>query len=295
MMTDIEKYIEAYKNINENKDYSKLDELKSLSDKIYNDLSQSIMRESLFVKIDNAPFNGVKKMFESITNKLFSTNRGRKYIGSFIKLIKENEDSVKLYALRELFDKSHDPKVVDKLISESLVYSGIISKKIYKDTTVKVSNLLKEAINYLNLSTDNLNTIINENNSFTDKSIEYVLTNKYTPITLPKHIKMLNEIFTHTVDGDINSTQKEGNMIERIYDSYKNKINESVDSNASIFELYKSQCISLIEEKISENPDISDKLNEIKDKVSIKEYKENSFDNDLKYLIDLKNTLSDNE
>ena len=51
--------------------------------------------------IDNLSFIYCKQLFEGISDKLFDSTRGKKLIGKYARLIKENKDLKNLYFLSE--------------------------------------------------------------------------------------------------------------------------------------------------------------------------------------------------
>lgn len=275
--------INIVESIEKEKDINKIKLLKEE----FNDLvDKHIYELQKNEEMNNINFGNIKKIYENISPKLFSTDKGRKLIHKYIKCITENKTLLNLYILYENFINLSGNKV-KSFITESLSLYDF-DKKSYNIGIDNLRNILKESLKYTNGRDIDLNDIINEKDKELNECINYITTNKKTLKNLPIFEDKIDRIFN--ILTEIKST-KETNNDEYISDINENK-NINLVTKKNIFEEYKNICINIIDKLLIKSDDThSKKLNEVKNKLVDKNFNEDLIDNDLLHLIELKNTL----
>ena len=89
--------------------------------------------------IDNLSFIYCKQLFEGISDKLFDSTRGKKLIGKYARLIKENKDLKNLYFLSENLTTKQNVTDAKLYISECANFSV----NLEKDSLDKLHKILK--------------------------------------------------------------------------------------------------------------------------------------------------------
>lgn len=279
---NIFKSIENEKNI---------DNIKLLKEEFNNLIDSHISSLKLCEEIKNINFGNIKSIYENISSKLFSTDKGRKLIHQYINCITENKSLLDLYILYE--NIKHTSLKRDKsFITESLsLYT--FNKKLYNDGISKLRNILKESLNYLYNKEFNLDDILSENDKEINECINYITTNKKTLKTLPIYENKIDRLYSIISE---NKTSDEINNENNSLTDINENININTITKESIFEEYKNNCINIIDNLLKKSDDTyCKKLTEVKNKLIDKNFNEESIDDDLLHLIELKNTLMKNE
>lgn len=279
--------INIVESIEKEKDINKIKQLKEE----FNDLiDKHICALQKNEEMNNMNFGNIKKIYENISPKLFSTDKGRKLIHKYIKCITENKALLNLYILYENFINLSDNRVKSFITENLSLYD--FDKKSYNVGIDNLRNILKESLNYTNGEDIDLNDIINEKDKELNECINYITTNKKTLKNLPIFEDKIDRIFN--ILTEIKSIKKTNNN-EYISDINENK-NINLVTKKNIFEEYKNICINIIDKLLTKSDDTySKKLNEVKNKLVDKNFNEDLIDNDLLHLIELKNTLLKNE
>ena len=278
-MNKIDEIYSLSKQIYESNDINNILNLKNNIDDI---LNEHISKAKLQDDINHMNFGNLKDIFENISTKLFRTDNGRKLIHKFIKTINENNSLLNLYALHEniLNSSNMDEYVIKESIS---FYNDNYNIKLYRKGLKDVSSIVTEGLKLIN--TTNLDDISYKDNKDLNEAVDYIATHKKSIKNLP--------LYNENVKRILNKHQQNDNIVDT------SEINENKDINNNvkrhIFENYKNDCLNIINNIINNKPNYDNKLNEIKDKLSVKEFNNNCIDDDLFHLIELKNTLSKNE
>ena len=137
--------------------------------------------------IDNLSFIYCKQLFEGISDKLFDSTRGKKLIGKYARLIKENKDLKNLYFLSENLTTKQNVTDAKLYISECANFSV----NLEKDSLDKLHKILKESVKLSGLGQEELNDIVSYNKEL-NESIDFILTNKKTLNNVNEYTKHIN-------------------------------------------------------------------------------------------------------
>lgn len=258
---------------------------------------QRIAVSNILSKVDN--FCGAKAMFESLIVPLMGKKEGKNLINKYTKTIKENKSLKTLYTYYEGLNENNSVDSKKAYITEALSLTTPINYNEYVKGVGNIVSIISEAFNMLgdeyvlnNVSNDDKAKLIGE-------SLVYLATTK-------KNIKNLNEYMSHidnVSDNIVENTLKDINVdlsLEDIVSEIK-KTNENVlindifntDDKEKTFTESKKLCLKMIEEQKSHTKDseITDKLNEMYNKLSKKEYTFETFTTDMIYMSELQEVL----
>ena len=254
--------------------------------------------------IDNLSFIYCKQLFEGISDKLFDSTRGKKLIGKYARLIKENKDLKNLYFLSENLTTKQNVTDAKLYISECANFSV----NLEKDSLDKLHKILKEAVKLSGLGQKELNDIVSDNKEL-NESIDFILTNKKTLNNVneyTKHINIISETLNKSTNDKINETaniEDITNLLdeEELETWEKDIVEEIVMANLAgktkenVFENLKNECISIIEEscEVLENEAMVSRLKLMKEQLSNKEYNKETINEDLIKLSELRKTLKE--
>jgi hypothetical protein len=303
------KYIEIISKVGDKTNTSTdIDLIKEEADKEFSNFLSVIKHNEFLTELKtnkkNINFGDLKLMFESISDKLFLSDKGRSIINKYTTLIKENKQLCNLYLLYENLTKPTDVSDVKGFVTESLNLVDF-DKKLLREEKDKLFNVLIEGLSILKdvhgIELDEKTTNINE-------TIDYLITHGKKLSNLSEYTNKINEVTDHVSNllleqtTNLNSEQLM-EMIGEFTDKYgvnlseneANTVKEMLQSNnKNLFENYKNSCLETINEVISnENTedDVKTRLTEIKEKLEQKEYNTDTVENDIAKFIDLKNTI----
>lgn len=240
----------------------------------------------------NKSFGFIKESFEMISPELFKTKKGKEIINSYISLIKENRNLYILHSIYESFRKidknsidffadsllENDEKITSDYDKDVKRLSRVLSEGFLM-TKVKESSLPIEkeetntALLYLASNSKNLNNI-----SEINEAIRTLKTNEDNVKTsMDEEIKKFNEKYSKQL------TEEELELITK-------------ENRKEIFEYYKNKCSLKLDECIRiEKKENKLALMEIKDKITKKEFDNDSFINDIANIMDIITTINENE
>lgn len=311
-MKNIEKYINLNKQIAESKNISEIENIKNEVDKLYNSHIFSLKLNEKFNTINDMSFGDVKCIFEKISTDLFKSKNGRLKINEFINTIKENKSLMNMYILHESICSPNYISDAKLFLNEALSLIGNINKKDLKEGVNKLSNIISTSINYIDVNDTNIDSIFNSETKSLNESIDYIATNKKTIKNLSTYTNKINEV-SNFIEEHLpkikiseNKCKDIDELTEKLINDFNSKYSDKISVNESdiiktyastndkktVFEVYKTECIELIDSVINNsNEEVGQRLTEMKDKISKKIYNEETLDTDITYLIDLKNTL----
>lgn len=260
---------------------------------------------------DISSFSELKTIFESMAPSLLSTKDGRNCIKSFLKTINENQSLQTAYLLNEnIVNCSYDGDKKSFLI-ESLSLAKDVNKKDFLKGIISLQKCLMESVSVLN----------NEDIKAINLAINEVNLNKEMGETLdnltfnPKRMSNLLE-FNKAIDKlvpfmeEIASIRNNVEVLGETSEEILNRINEEEsrenlellktliesEDKESVFEDYKSNCMSAIRKAIRENKSdeaVSTKLTNILEKVENKKYNIASYGADIASFMELENLVNE--
>ena len=258
---------------------------------------------------DALNFGEVKALFEGVSDKLFDNHKD--CVAKYIKTIKENKDLKTLYVLFENALKPSRVDDVNQLVSSMVAISESLDKKSLNEGLNNLRTILKESVLNASVTSEDIDFILNENKEIND-SLSYILTNKKTAKNLFEHtnktssvVRYINENMTdeavisedaksnNELINDLNEaiscgTQWETDAIRDLTLCY---LSES--SSEELFNNYKNECLSLLEEKISDADTLEEgvRFSSMKESLSKKQYDKDKLKESILTLAELKHTL----
>lgn len=291
-------YIKLNKNIIEGKDLNTILDIKNDIDNLYQ--KEILLRnlcENLSVK-NKLSFGNIKHAFDGMLSELFKTKKGRLKINEFIETITSNKSLTNTYLL---YEEIYNPSNIDDtniFLNEIKNLIGNVNKDEINNGINKLFNIVKESINCIDINNININDLISEKYLKVNESINYIINNNKTIKNLSTYSSNVNNIisFINEQKSHINNTIAD-NLCEKFANEIKTSVKNITESNnfntnETKFETYKKDCIDTID-SICENTnsEMQSKLINVKNKLLEKKFNQETFDDDIANLIELKNTL----
>ena len=187
-----------------------------------------------------------------------------------------------------------------------------MNKKAFKEGVNKVKDIIKKSLKECEMSDSEFNAVINENKNI-NESISFVFENKKSAKNMSLYTENVSKIVEHLNNNKemIEETnenthlQENFNDLKAIFDNdlelWENAVIEKLvlynlsngDKN-TLFEEYKTKCLNLIEESISDEDitiETKSHLNTMKTQLNEKTYKEETANEDILKLANLEYTL----
>ena len=284
-------------------------DLEALKESFNKVLDKKISEQRLSEKLDSLKslsFGECKSLFESVIDELYDAPEGKKLIGSYVKLIKENKSIHTVYKILE------GVSALDKENADTAAYvlcnmCESVDRKQLTEGEKKMQNIVSEALKLSkNVTCESIDTAL-ENNKPLNESIAHLTHKKNVNInekvstikTLTKCITESTSKSNNTVNEKTSGELKDdlSNLIsEAGHDAWENQVIKDLTlcsisngSKETLFETYKNDCISTIDE--IRDDDNKSRLFAMKQQLSEKKYNEETLIEDLFNLAELKKTL----
>ena len=240
--------------------------------KLAEERAMAIAKETVKDTIDRLPsmsMGNIISIFENVSPEVLKASGGKAKINAFVSLVKEDKNIHTSYILKENIFPSvtiADPK---EFINESIsIAKDTSDKKSFKESKEKLVKFVTESINSVSPV------------KISDK------------LTLEESVRKVNDNMESLMWGK-RSIKNVASKTNSINETIKKKKKKSVENNKEdVFEHYKNECISSINEAWeSADTNVRLKLTEIKDRISKKSYSELTADDDIKYMMELINTV----
>lgn len=287
------------------KNINTIDELNVLQEnfnKIYAEQKSKLLvkEEASALGCDSYLF--IKESFENMSEELFKTPKGKKIIGKYIKEHKSNPDLRKLFQIFENLSNADKTINVNSLIQEMKNIVGELNEQKINEGIKSVSEVLKTAYAYIG---EKAKGMLAESKDV-EEYVKYVFNNPLKMSNIVTYNQCINKIKSYVDLNEVrdiklkhnsnleeslkqyNELLSEENLEKDDYELIK-EIKESTDKE-SVFEKYKSICLTAINEAIDNNISQStcDKLMEFKGKINEKTYNPSTFGTDIANFIELK-------
>ena len=203
-------------------------------------------------------FGYIKESFENLSPDLFKTRAGKKLINKYTKTIKENKNLSALHSIYESVRKANANTDIE-FFTNTLSSSDFgVDKSSLVEDVKSLGMVLAEA--YLYLGKDANDSLIEENKNLYN-AIEFIASNKVTAKNMAEYgnaIKLIKEdISTRSVLGE----------------------------KEQEFEDKKGACISNLKEAIEKaSDDDKERLMNVMEQLSKKQYSQDTFDDDMQKL-----------
>ena len=255
----------------------------------------------------------IKNLYESISDTLLDKVEGIKIMRKYVKTIKENKDLKKVFSFYDFVEKLNvDSNNRWTYINEGLKCLENIDKKNYKKGINELGNIVSEGIKLSNMNRNTIEENINNINKVYE-SIEYLALEKMTLKNINEYVnakKIISEFLDNktTVIKESYDTQKTNkelinninDELSEIDETWMRELIENItlnnianNNNKVLFESYKNDCLMIIENIINNDKDVEDKskMFSLKEKLDVKEYSTETFNNDIINLAELKHIL----
>lgn len=277
------------------------------------DKKQELNRiSSLKESVEELSIPELKQVYESISDKLYATDGGKKLLSKYIKLVTENKTMQTEYVIVNGIYSPMDVMDTHMYIAELFDIHGKRDKE-YKAKKGQVVDLLKECIDMVNMSSYDLENIINESKNDVNSSIEYLLSVKRTASNVNDRVKSMKLLEGKVNDANIvnesivdnRKASELVNDLSNITDGLEewqkrvvNDISKYILENKTkedLFNDYKEECINTINESINNaedgNFETVSQLKGMVSQLSEKKYNKETVNEDLFMLSELRQTL----
>ena len=277
------------------------------------DKEQELNRiHSLKESVEELSIPELKQVYESISDKLYATDGGKKLLSKYIKLVTENKTMQTEYVIVNGIYSPMDVMDTPMYITELFAIHGKRDKE-YKAKKGQVVALLKECIDTVNMSSSDLENIINESKNDVNSSIEYLLSVKRTASNVNDRVKSMKLLEGKVNDANIvnesvvdnrkaselvNDLSNVTDGLEEWQKRVVNDISKYILENKTkedLFNDYKAECINTINESINNTEDGNfetvSQLKGMVSQLSEKKYNKETVNEDLFMLSELRQTL----
>ena len=262
----------------------------------------------------NLTLGDLNKIFESVSDKLFDSIRGKKIIARYVNALKENKELGKAFAIYHVISSPEYVSDVNMFLSETVSLAGNINKKRVCEGKAALSSIVKDAVMECGLSAEDINKTISESADI-NAAIEYLINNKRTASNIYEYVNSLSLLKEHVIanakeplteSNDKNVKSLMGELLKTLNESgleqwERDAVLEIVSARLSngspeqVFESRKKSCVDKIDELLNEQKDISEKsrLSSMKQQLESKHYCEDTISEDIINLSKLYHALSE--
>lgn len=282
---------------------------KELNLVIENKINKLQLNENI-KKVDELSLYSCVQLFESISDKLFSTPNGQKCIAKYANIIKANNDLKESFIMYKNIKEPTNMTDVNLYVCEACDYVNTLNNKNFNKGLKELRNVVKKALKECKISNEMFNTYT-EGNKTINESLQYVFENKKTAKNLNEYTNNIANIINY-----VNENKKNTSIIESesaTYEDLKNIFensdltkweNDAVEkivmcnikngNKSELFETYKNECLVLIEENLNDEDitlETKSRLSTMKVQLNEKVYKEETSNEDILKLANLEYTL----
>lgn len=262
--------------------------------------------------IASLPFSDIITLFEAYSEELINNNEGKKSVKKYIKTLKESKTLNPIYSFyKNIVEGYTNVKNGNMLLQEGIKLINN-DHKLFLEEVNKLGLIVSEGIKSLDITKEDIDNVLAKKETILN-SLDYIFSNKKTISSLNEHVKHMDnisvylslkegkEITTNNTISDgnimalINANINEANsewekeLIERISLNYL-----SNNDNKTLFEKYKNECSKIINDIIVNNDDdisLKSQMNEMQINLANKDFKNESYVDDIIMLGELKDTL----
>ncbi len=298
-------------------DINKSEDLIALKESLNNVIDKKIANQRLSEKLNemkNLSFGEYKSLYDDIIDKLSGINisESMKSLASYVKLLKENKAIRSIYKIidRVGLDTTSDPTITAYAWATIL---ESVDKKQLKDGEKKMYDIYKNACNLVDgITPERIDTVLAESKTIND-AVKYLTRNSNSSninklnervssinalsnlikesITIEKP-KMDNEKPTDDLISELNE------IFVNEYKDWENKVLRDLSicyasgsDTKELFENYKTSCIEAIDSVNDDDLTTKSRLHGMKQQLMEKEYNQETIQEDLFKLAELKETI----
>ena len=290
-------------------DFQRLKE--SLNDVIDKRITKMKLEECIN-SFNSLSFACLNEIFKNTVDKLYETKEGKRLIKKYVKTIKESNDLKKVYSIYNIVNSPNKINDGTLFIKESISLIEEIDKKNYGDSLSSISDIVKECAVSANLDTEAIENIKDKYHGSISESLDYVLFNKMGMNNIVEYTNGLSRItnFINENKKHENDLMVEGKSICELIGDFDKLFTNDIEIWEStaikdislaelsgkdkkvVFEKYKSECLSIIEENLNEKDvENSSRFQGMKEKLMKKEFNSDTIVEDILMLSELKHVL----
>ena len=257
-------------------------------------------------------FACLNEIFKNTVDKLYETKEGKRLIKKYVKTIKESNDLKKVYSIYNIVNSPNKINDGTLFIKESISLIEEIDKKNYGDSLSSISDIVKECAVSANLDTEAIENIKDKYHGSISESLDYVLFNKMGMNNIVEYTNGLSRItnFINENKKHENDLMVEGKSICELIGDFDKLFTNDIEiwestaikdislaelsgkDKKGVFEEYKSECLSIIEENLNEKyVENSSRFQGMKEKLMKKEFNSDTIVEDILMLSELKHVL----
>ena len=286
--------------------------LKESFNKAFDSKIETKKLQEKVAEFSNLNFGDLKTLFEGISYRLFDNNRD--CIADYVKTIKGNKALSTLYNLYENSLKPSHTKDAGLLVFAMTSLSDGIDKKQLNEGISKLTKIVKESVLKSGVSVEEVDELLSKNKSI-NESLSFIFTNKKSPKNLFEYtnrvheaVNYINENMTpENVDADtviktngellkdLNEAISCENEWEREAIKELTLVRLSESTGEELFEQYKQDCLSLLNEKIEESNNMEEgiRFSTMKESLEKKMFDGDKLNESILKLAELKYTLGE--
>lgn len=290
-------------------DFQRLKE--SLNDVIDKRITKMKLEECIN-SFNSLSFACLNEIFKNTVDKLYETKEGKRLIKKYVKTIKESNDLKKVYSIYNIVNSPNKIDDGTLFIKESMSLIKEIDKKNYSDSLSSISDIVKECAVSANLDTEAIENIKDKYHGSISESLDYVLFNKMDMNNIVEYTNGLSRItnFINENKKHENDLMAEGKSICELIGDFDKLFTNDIEiwestaikdislaelsgkDKKGVFEEYKSECLSIIEENLNEKDvENSSRFQGMKEKLMKKEFNSDTIVEDILMLSELKHVL----
>ena len=290
-------------------DFQRLKE--SLNDVIDKRITKMKLEECIN-SFNSLSFACLNEIFKNTVDKLYETKEGKRLIKKYVKTIKESNDIKKVYSIYNIVNSPNKINDGTLFIKESISLIKEIDKKNYGDSLSSISDIVKECAVSANLDTEAIENIKDKYHGSISESLDYVLFNKMGINNVVEYTNDLSRItnFINENKKHKNDLMVEGKSICELIGDFDKLFTNDIEiwestaikdislaelsgkDKKDVFEEYKSECLSIIEENLNEkDAENSSRFQGMKEKLLKKEFNSDTIVEDILMLSELKHVL----
>lgn len=290
-------------------DFQRLKE--SLNDVIDKRITKMKLEECIN-SFNSLSFACLNEIFKNTVDKLYETKEGKRLIKKYVKTIKESNDLKKVYSIYNIVNSPNKINDGTLFIKESISLIEEIDKKNYGDSLSSISDIVKECAVSANLDTEAIENIKDKYHGSISESLDYVLFNKMGINNIVEYTNGLSRItnFINENKNPENDLMAEGKSICELIGDFDKLFTNDIEiwestaikdislaelsgkDKKGVFEEYKSECLSIIEENLNEkDAENSSRFQGMKEKLMKKEFNSDTIVEDILMLSELKHVL----
>lgn len=283
-MNDIEKMINNVATLNA------LSNLENIIKEAIENKRNELNIKCSALDLSNKSFHCLKETFENMSVDLFKTSEGRKIIGDYKKLVKENKSFSILMTAHESLRRAINESITQLVVNDIIKYGKNIDGKKLDEGIEKMRGLVYASYKLLGEGADSYIAEDNENYS---NAIRYIVENKKSFVNLVDFANASHVINESIKNRKVSESVDVDNLVNDIDKAFdKLYVKESIDNGddsdkEKIFNVYKQECLNKINESLSslENEDEINKVKKIYEQVESKVYSKDTIDDDVLNLI----------